>query len=364
MRLIKDKSSGAATAAGADIETRIDRSICYDFVVSLRALFNPRTYTQSRRWAAAQLPRLGPEVAAKGQFLFGDFDTALGYCAVRLIHRLPEGSGPRDLVDTVGSIDAAELAMFMLDTGETTRQQLELFRAVLNGDSSTTDAALEGLPEGWATRCRRVLRNPAAVKADLVEVLDTYHSEIYSKHTSVVFEAIEASVPAALETLELRPPLEAVEHLTGGYTFSPTLGLRTITLAASVFIYPFMSARIDEATGHALIIYGVTSDVLDGYEPTPQPTALVAQLRAVADPNRLTILRLLVEQPMYTSDVIRQLGLSQTTIHHHLAQLRSAGLVRQQRDRKGMEYSIRTEALLEVLRSLEEWVLGAGESTD
>lgn len=48
MRLIKGAEQ---RDAGGDFagDLHIDQSACYDFVVSLRALFNPRTYTRSRR---------------------------------------------------------------------------------------------------------------------------------------------------------------------------------------------------------------------------------------------------------------------------------------------------------------------------
>lgn len=356
MKLLKDRPSRRAAPAEVDVCVHLDGSICYDFVVSLRALFNPRTFTHSRGWAAVELPRLGPEVTAKGEFLFGGFDTALGYGAARLVPRLADEAEPRDLALAVAETDPVELAMFMLDTGETHSDQLRQFRDVLDGGSTDADTALAGLPEGWATRCRRVLLYPDAVKADLVEVLQTYDTTIYRRHASGVAEAISTSVPSAQKTIEVLAPLAAIEHLTGGYTFAPSLGLRYITLAPSVFVHPFMSTRIDESTGEALIVYGIASDVLQSYEPTPQPTALVAAMKALSDPNRLTILRLLAQQPRYTSDVVAVVGLSHTTVHHHLAQLRSAGLVRQQRDRHGMEYSVRHDSVRQVTRSLQEWV--------
>lgn len=362
MKLFKEAPTRRGSSRALDVTIRLDGSICYDFVVSLRALFNPRTYRHSRGWAAAEVGRLGPEVAAKGEFLFGGFDTALGYGAARLVPRLAAGSTPLDLARAVAETDPVELALYMLDTGETGVEELRRFRDALDGGDTDVDSALDGLAPGWATRCRRVLRHPEAVKGDLVEVLQTYDATIYQRHSPEVAAAIAGSLSSAQQAIEVLAPLAAVEQLTGGYTFAPSLGLRHITLAPSVFVHPFMSTRIDEGTGEALIVYGIASDVLRGYEPTPQPTALVAALKALSDPNRLTILRLLAQQPRYTSDVVAVVGLSHTTVHHHLAQLRSAGLVRQQRDRHGMEYSVRHDSVLEVARALQEWV-GADETS-
>lgn len=357
MKLIK--GTEPRTTGGEFVgDIRIDRSVCYDFVVSLRALFNPRTYTRSRRWAAVQLPKLGGDVVPKGKFFFAGFDTALGYGAARVVPGLADDAAPADLVSAVSGMPATELAMYMLDTGETTSERLALFRRVLDGDSSAINEALDGLPAGWATRCRHVLRDPEAAQSDLVEVLEAHLTQVYSHHLTAITEAIASATPGALKMLELLPALEAIERLTGGYTVGSDLGLRTITLAPSVFIHPFMSARIDEEGAEALIVYGIPSEVFDGYDPVPLRGELVTALKAMSDPNRLAVLRLLAERPMYTTELLQQLRLAQTTVHHHLAQLRTAGLVRQERHRGGMQYSVRTDEVLQVLRALEDWILG------
>lgn len=52
--------------------------------------------------------------------------------------------------------------------------------------------------------------------------------------------------------------------------------------------------------------------------------------KALADPTRLEILRLLAAQrgPTCVCDVVAHFGLSQPTISHHLRVLREAGLLR------------------------------------
>lgn len=356
MRLIKSVKQPVNRGELAG-DVRMHGSICYDFVVSLRAMFNPRTFARSRRWAAAQLPHLGEAVVPKGEFFFAGFDTALGYGAARVVQRLSDDAVPGDLIGALADMPAAELAMFMLDTGETTSERLRLFDQVLAGDSSQIDQALVGLPAGWASRCRRVLGDPDAARSDLVEVFEAHLRQTYGAQMAAITESINAAIPTALKTLDILPTFEAIERLTGGYTLGADLGLRTITLAPSVFIHPFMSARVDEEAGEALILFGIPSDIFEGFDPVPPGGQLVTALKAMADPSRLTVLRLLAQQPRYTIDIVEQLHLANTTVHHHLAQLRAAGLIRQERDRHGMKYSIRTDSAVQVLRALEDWIL-------
>ncbi|MGH8905979.1 MAG: hypothetical protein ACRD0K_05600 [Egibacteraceae bacterium] len=106
-------------------KARAHASVCYDFLVSLRALFNPRTFTRTRRWAAAVKDALGDELRPAGQFFFHGFDTALGYGAARLIDQLPPDGDPADLIEAVGAANPRRLALLMLDTGETSAGRLD-----------------------------------------------------------------------------------------------------------------------------------------------------------------------------------------------------------------------------------------------
>lgn len=344
-------------------EVLLHPTVCYDFVVSLRAMFNPRTFASSRGWAGAHLPKLGP-MATQGEFFFAGFDTALGYGAARVVQGLPHDAVPGDLVAALRAIPADDLALFMLDTGETSRERLDVFRDVLGGDSSKKEASLRGLPAGWRSRCQRVLEDPEAVRSELVDLLDVHLTEVYSDHMDAIRESIDAAMPMALKTVELLPAFEAIERLTGGYTLGSDLGLRRIILAPSVFIHPFMSARLDDEAGDAVIVYGIPSRIFEGFAQAPVQGDLMRALKAMADPSRMTVLHLLAHEPLYTSEIVRRLHLAQTTVHHHLAQLRSAGLIRQERDRNGMKYSIRKDSATHVLRSLEDWILSPDPDVD
>jgi ArsR family transcriptional regulator len=68
-------------------------------------------------------------------------------------------------------------------------------------------------------------------------------------------------------------------------------------------------------------------------EPIPLPAAererLVAVFKALADPTRLDIFRLVAAQeaPICACDVVDRFRVSQPTISHHMKVLRDAGLV-------------------------------------
>jgi len=63
--------------------------------------------------------------------------------------------------------------------------------------------------------------------------------------------------------------------------------------------------------------------------PAPERERLVAGFRALGDPTRLEIFRLVAAQeaPMCVCDIVERFDVSQPTISHHLKILREAGLL-------------------------------------
>src|SRR5512140_1371024 len=61
--------------------------------------------------------------------------------------------------------------------------------------------------------------------------------------------------------------------------------------------------------------------------PLPAPVPLAPVFRALADPTRLRIVRLLLQGPLCVGDLVSVLDLPQPKVSRHLASLRRAGLV-------------------------------------
>lgn len=66
--------------------------------------------------------------------------------------------------------------------------------------------------------------------------------------------------------------------------------------------------------------------------PSPAATQLDAALRALADPNRRTILAVVRDRARAVGEIAGALGVSQQAVSHHLRVLRGAGLVSERRE--------------------------------
>lgn len=103
-------------------------------------------------------------------------------------------------------------------------------------------------------------------------------------------------------------------------------------------------------------------------KPMNNAEELAELFRALGDLTRLRIVDLLArEGEMCVCRIVPALGLPQSTVSHHLATLRHAGLVRQRREGQMIFYSLRESDLLEgalsLLESLRSQALRAKAAT-
>jgi len=361
MKLLKsaDQTAGERDASYVG-RIRVHRTSCYDFLVSLRALFNPRTYDGTRAWASAVRPTLSPALRERGALFFQGHDTSLGAGVIRLVAGLREGAEPGALIRKVRASDPRTLALVMLDTGELSAEALMTFERAISAGVSAAELgqAFGGATADWSRRCRKVLADPVWAQAELVALLEEYLATVFTTEIAHVKVATDAGAARAAELLKVLPTIVAIEQLTGGYTLSAELHLQRITLAPSAFIYPFMASRVDERTSDALIVFGVRSDTLLKFDRIPIDPDLVRAVKAIGDPARLKVLRVLGQGPTSGADLVALLGLSAPTVHHHLHQLRAVGLVRQERTKGGMTYTIRPDSASALLDALARSILG------
>lgn len=66
----------------------------------------------------------------------------------------------------------------------------------------------------------------------------------------------------------------------------------------------------------------------------------VRKLRVLADPTRLAVLEILMEEPKHVGELNAVIGVEQSLLSHHLKVLREEGFVEATRDGKAVLYSL------------------------
>lgn len=147
-------------------------------------------------------------------------------------------------------------------------------------------------------------------------------------------------------------PDALVEYATAGLVVPPLQDLDTVVLFPSVHnrpinTYCFYSRML-------LIQYPVDMPEEDENEP---PTILLRLTQAVADPQRLRLLRYFADEPRSLSDMRRDLKQTDEELMSDLMILRVAGLLRIHIGRYGKEkFSIRPEGSADLQMFLESYV--------
>ncbi len=86
---------------------------------------------------------------------------------------------------------------------------------------------------------------------------------------------------------------------------------------------------------------------------------LVKIFKALSDPNRLRILKMLEIRPLAVCEITAVLGLATSTVSKHLYLLREAGFVVDEKDGKWVNYALagdRNTYLRELMPLVERWL--------
>ena len=75
-------------------------------------------------------------------------------------------------------------------------------------------------------------------------------------------------------------------------------------------------------------------------------------IRALADPTRREILRILREKDLAAGEIAARFEMTAPTVSHHLSVLKEAGLVQAERNGRSVVYSIDTTVVQEFLAEM------------
>jgi DNA-binding transcriptional ArsR family regulator len=223
--------------------------------------------------------------------------------------------------------------------------QLDIGRleAVVTGDPSALEelrATLRAAPELPENVTALLTTSPeehgprllAAIRA-VQPVWDTVAAETMHAITRDV-EHRQAQLDAGMSVAEI------VLAATNGYELSGDPSIRRIVLLPSFWIRPWLvvGRRAD-----AEVLTTVVAEEFLVLPPESPSPALLRLVKALADENRLTLLRRLSSGPISLTEATAELDVAKATAHHHLSILRQAGLVVIGGEGRGSRYALRQD---------------------
>jgi DNA-binding transcriptional ArsR family regulator len=346
--IVRDLTRGAASY-------RIDWDVrtAFDFIFSLSgdAGSTDDLPAADRTWLAETRAGLPEEICDGIKELFEN-ELAI-HAGVLLVDR-PEVRTSADVVELMASLSPSELLGSLFSKDHRGPEIDQLVERAIDGDAGAIDELRELLPDHHEQGRLELLRDPEGAHDRIVAVLRAWQ---------VPFAAIEDRILAILERdyddragdRERLLPADLIEATTGGVRYLPEPGVSRVILAPSFFSRPYnflMSARDWRLFG-----YPVADSALGPSDSLTPPLSVVRLHRALGDETRLRILKLLASRDLYLTEIAQQLDLSKPTIKHHLAQLRSAGLVTITESGTVMYYSLRRNRLDDASAELKRFLV-------
>ncbi len=194
-------------------------------------------------------------------------------------------------------------------------------------------------------------RDLGAVRASWLRWLRPWNEGYFRHLDPALLDLLAARAEEARQAAEALGVDALIDRFATGLTFEKgTFDAVGARLVPQAHMAPFH--LVEREHGEMVILYAIDLPTASADDP---PRSLIRMLRALNDPSRLRILRILSGGPRNLGDLARETGLALSTVHHHLLALRVAGLLRNHADRSTLKrYSLRGEAIDRVTELLRE----------
>jgi DNA-binding transcriptional ArsR family regulator len=335
---------------------RIDWDVrpAYDFVFSLsgEAGETDDLPAEDRAWLKTARDSLPPAVRDAARQLF---ESEICINAAVLVVDRPEARTARAFVDALSDATPGEVIRGVFEYSNREPDVAELLDRAIDGDGAAIAALDKTFPDHHRRAWLDMIREPEQTASAMFNVLAAW-AEVFTTIEPRIAEILERDYEARAADRATLAPAELIERTTGGIRWLPEAGVRRLVLAPSYFSRPYNFVM--SAGDWRLFGYPVSDDALEATDPLAAPSAVVRLHRALGDSTRLKILKLLAGRDLYLTEIAQQLELSKPTIKHHLALLRSAGLVAITESGSVVYYTLRRNRLDDASTDIKRFLIG------
>jgi DNA-binding transcriptional ArsR family regulator len=338
---------------GGGYEVVFDARPAVDFLISLFVGDGSEhdLLAEDREWLARTRGALEP--ALRSGLPGFDDETGVFEGLSALLAAQPEVLSAAELVGAVESAGPRGLVRSIVTPQLPPQTGPGLLERALEGEPG----ALEGLEATLDEHSRQPVR---ALLADLEPTVERMLRVLRAWLTA--FVEIEPRI-AQLQGADIAWRMEEraslddgalIEQVTGGLRWLPDPAVRRVRLAPSYFARPYN--YVYHGDDWRLFCYPIADRILEAADGVAPPRSMVRLHRALGDPSRMRILRLLRDRDLYLTELAAQLELSKPTTKHHLALLRAAGLVTVTEEGGLTYYSLRRERIADAASELQRYL--------
>lgn len=334
------------------LRIEVEASEAAELLLSINTLLGDHAaedFDLGPEWLAEARARVPADVLELAGGLFAG-------CTAHLLGLVWETPAPRrvdDFVAYLRSLDPLELRLTVL--GYYTRghhiAQPETIRRAALGDRTAADE-LVAAAGAWEEKGRLVEHvlslGGEALQADLVDLITRWNADVFEPTLDELRPLLERDAEEKRALAATLPPGDFVVQATGGIQYNAPPEIHAVVFFPSWWFRPWVLMSEHK---HARIFGYPISAARDG-AGTVDLGDLARLYKALGDEKRLALLRMLRRGPIALGKAAKEVGLSKSTTHHHLAILRQAGLVLITDDEE-KSYSLRSDRMVEIDRLLQ-----------
>jgi DNA-binding transcriptional ArsR family regulator len=252
-----------------------------------------------------------------------------------------------DMLEGLRTLPERDLILELAGVGELpgARDQLDdlILRTAAGDKAAARELAKRGQALGHhgAPKLAKWLPRAAPrLRESVIDVAAMWHRDLFLQGEDRLAAILERDARAKGDLARRLGPAELLEEATNGFVWSDQPGLDTIALVPTWIMRPW---TVDGRSGSTAVISYPVADESLGTNGDAVTARAVKLARVLADESRVRAIQLLAAEPLNLVELAAKLDLNKSTVHHHLAELRAAGLLRVPMGTK--RYSLRPEAL-------------------
>ncbi|CAN5465039.1 hypothetical protein BH20CHL6_BH20CHL6_13170 [soil metagenome] len=330
----------------ASYAVEFDMRTVFDFLISLTIGdgSDRDLLPEDQRWLQAARSGLPAQLRSELDSCFGESSKGVFHGVGSLAVALPEVRDAADFLRTIENLSTAEIARVTIAAGVQDETLGSVIERAVEGDRAAIEELAPRLSDYSREDVLAFLRDPEPAVQRALAVMHAW-LEPFGQVEERVLAMLARDVADRAADRATLDQATLIERTTGGMRWLPEPQARRVVLAPSYFARPYN--HVYAGADWRLFCYPVADSALGADDGVTPPPAMVRLHRALGDPTRLRILKLLRDRDWYLTELAQQLELSKPTIKHHLAQLRAAGLATVTEEGTLHYYSLRRERLEE-----------------
>jgi len=263
-----------------------------------------------------------------------------------------------DFLQVVGSLSPMDARLYLLGYHVPAYQggiSRDVLRRAAEGDRRAIEVLIADScyfgGEAGRTLEPLLRLDPEQTKDLMVEVLTRWHQEVFASREQEALAILSRDAEAKRAQAGTASASELIESASG-IEFVPRPDVARVYLIPQIAMRPWV--LLCEHDDTRLFCSPVADESMGG-DPSAPPSRLVRIHRALGDEKRIRLLKAVAASNPTLQELVERFDVPKSTLHHHMAILRTAGLIRVRSDDE-RRYSIRYDVIPEASSLLDAYL--------